>query len=137
LNIDSAINAVMRLIVMLHVPNNTFKQLLLGALTLGFGTLGIAQLGLAQSPVILNPPSLEIYSGTAKDLGNIPEKSSILWLSGVGGDVDNEEVEEFPYEIRHTDSVILQLDRYSTPNDENASSKKSLGDDVTIPFTHF
>lgn len=122
---------------MLHVPNNIFKQLLLGALTLGFGTLGIAQLGLAQSPVITNPPNLETYSGTAKDLGNIPEKSSILWLSGVGGDGDNEEVEEFPYEIRHTDFVIPQLDRYSTPNDENASSKKSLGDDVKVPFTRF
>jgi hypothetical protein len=122
---------------MLHVPNNTFKQLLLGALTFGFGTLGIAQLGLAQSPVILNPPPLETYSGTAKDLGNILERSSTLWLSGVGGGGDNVEVEEFPYEIRHSDSVIPQLERYSTPNDGNASSKKSLGDDVTIPFTRF
>lgn len=122
---------------MLHVPNNTFTQLLLGALTLGFGTLGIAQLGLAQSPVITNPPTLETYSGTAKDLGNIPEKSSILWLSGVGGDADNEEVEEFPYEIRHTDFAMPQLDRYSTPNDENASSKKSLGDSMVVPLKLF
>ena len=122
---------------MLHVPNNIFKQLLLGALTLSFGTLGIVQLGLAQSPVITNPAPLETYSGTAKDLGNIPEKSSILWLSGVGGGGDNEEVEEFPYEIRHSDFVIPQSDRYSTPNDKNASSKKSLGDDMTIPLTRF
>lgn len=122
---------------MLHVPNNTFKQLLLGALILGFGTLGIAQLSLAQSPMILNPPVLETYSGTAKDLGNIPEKSSILWLSGVGGDADNEEVEEFPYEIRHTDSVMPQLDQYSTPNDENESSKRQLGGGMVVPLTLF
>ena len=122
---------------MLHVSNNTFKQLLLGSLTLGFGTLGIAQLSLAQTPVILNPPPLETYSGTAKDLGNIPEKSSILWLSGVGGDGDNEDVEEFPYEIRHTDAVMPKLDQYSTPNDENESSKKRLGGGMVVPFKLF
>jgi hypothetical protein len=122
---------------MLHVPNNTFKQLLLGALTLGFGTLAIAPLGLAQTRVILNPPPLEIYSGTAKDLGNIPEKTSILWLSGVGGDGDNEDVEAFPYEIRHTDAVMPQLDQYSTPNDENESSKRILGGGMVFPVKLF
>ena len=122
---------------MLHVPNNIFKQLLLGAFTLGFGILGIAQLSLAQTPVILNPPPLETYSGTAKDLGNIPEKSSILWLSGVGGDGDHEDVEEFPYEIRHTDAVMPKLDQYSTPNDENESSKKRLGGGMVVPFKLF
>jgi hypothetical protein len=127
----------MRLIVMLHVPNNTFKQLLLGALTLGFGSLGIPQLGLAQSPVILNPPPLETYSGTAKDLGNIPEKSSILWLSGVGGDGDHEDVEAYPYEIRPTDAVIPPLDQYSTPNDENESSKRILGGGMVFPVKLF
>ena len=122
---------------MLHVPNNTFKQLLLGALTLGFGILGIAQLSLAQTPVILNPPTLETYSGTAKDLGNILEKSSILWLSGVGGDGDNEDVEVYPYEIRPTDGVIPPLDLYSTPNDENESSKKILGGGTVFPIKLF
>ncbi len=122
---------------MLHVPNNTFKQFLLGALILGFGTLGIAQLSLAQTPVILNSPPLETYPGTAKDLGNIPEKSSILWLSGVGGDGDNEDVEAFPYEIRPTDAVIPPLAPYSTPNDENGSSKKILGGGMVFLFKLF
>ncbi len=122
---------------MLHVPNNIFKQLLLGAFTLGFGILGIAQLSLAQTPVILNPPVLETYSGTAKDLGNIPEKSSILWLSGVGGDGDNEDVEVYPYEIRPTDGVVPPLDLYSTPNDENESSKKILGGGIVFPIKLF
>ena len=122
---------------MLHVPNNIFKQLLLGALTLGFGTLGIAQLSLAQTPVILNPPPLKTYPGTAKDLGNIPEKSSILWLSGVGGDGDNEDVEAYPYEIRPTDGVIPPLAPYSTPNDENESSKKILGGGTVFPIKLF
>ena len=122
---------------MLHVPNNTFQQLLLGALTLGFGILGIAQLSLAQTPVILNPPVLETYSGTAKDLGNIPEKSSILWLSGVGGDGNNEDVEAYPYEIRPTDGVIPLEDRYSTPNDENQSSKRILGGGMVVPLQLF
>jgi hypothetical protein len=122
---------------MLHVPNNTFKQLLIGSLTLGFGTLAIAPLGLAQTPVILNPPPLENYSGTAKDLGNILEKSSILWLSGVGGDSDNEDVEAYPYEIRPTDAVIPVGDRYSTPNDENESSKRKLGGGMVVPLTLF
>jgi hypothetical protein len=122
---------------MLHVPNNTFKQLLIGSLTLGFGTLAIAPPALAQTPVIFNPPTLETYSGTAKDLGNIPEKSSILWLSGVGGDSDNEDVEAYPYEIRSTDAVIQLEDRYSTPNDENESSKKILGGGMVFPFKLF
>ena len=122
---------------MLHVPNNIFKQLLLGAFTLGFGILGIAQLSLAQTPVILNPPVLETYSGTAKELGNIPEKSSILWLSGVGGDGDNEDVEAYPYEICPTDGVIPPLDLYSTPNDENESSKKILGGGTVFPIKLF
>ena len=122
---------------MLHVPNNIFKQLLLGAFTLGFGILGIAQLSLAQTPVILNPPVLETYSGTAKDLGNIPEKSSILWLSGVGGDGDNEDVKAYPYEICPTDGVIPPLDLYSTPNDENESSKKILGGGTVFPIKLF
>jgi hypothetical protein len=122
---------------MLHVPNNTFKQLLIGSLTLGFGTLAIAPLALAQTPVILNPPTLETYSGTAKDLGNIPEKSSILWLSGVGGDGDNEDVEAYPYEIRPTDVVIPLEDRYSTPNDENESSKRKLGGGMVVPLKLF
>jgi hypothetical protein len=122
---------------MLHVPNNTFKQLLIGSLTLGFGTLAIAPLGLAQTPVILNPPPLENYSGTAKDLGNILEKSSILWLSGVGGDSDNEDVEAYPYEIRSTDAVIPLGDQYSTPNDENESSKRKLGGGMVVPFQLF
>ena len=122
---------------MLHVPNNTFKQLLIGSLTLGFGTLAIAPLALAQTPLILNPPLLETYPGTAKDLGNIPEKSSILWLSGVGGDGDNEDVEAYPYEIRPTDAVIPVGDRYSTPNDENESSKRKLGGGMVVPLTLF
>lgn len=122
---------------MLHVPNNIFKQLLLGAFTLGFGTLGIAPLGVAQTGVILNPPPLETYSGTAKDLGNIPAKSSILWLSGVGGDGDHEDVEAYPYEIRPTDGVIPPLAPYSTPNDENESSKKILGGGMVFPVQLF
>ena len=122
---------------MLHLPNNIFKQLLLGAFALGFGTLGIAQLSLAQTPVILNPPPLKTYSGTAKDLGNIPEKSSILWLSGVGGDGDHEDVEAYPYEIRSTDAVTPQLNQYSTPNDENESSKRRLGGGMVFPVQLF
>jgi hypothetical protein len=122
---------------MLHLPNNTFQQLLLGAFALGFGTLAIAPLGLAQTPVILNPPPLETYSGTAKDLGNIPEKSSILWLSGVGGDGDHEDVKGYPYEIRSTDAVTPQLDQYSTLIDENESSKRILGGGMVFPVKLF